>query len=270
MPSVLKSPLATFGKFVPKDPGSRRVEQAIAYGPDPRQRLSLFAPRRRHDQPLPVVLFFYGGSWRSGFREGYDFVGRALAAQGFLAAVADYRLVPDGRFPVFLEDCAAASRWLLDHADKHGGRTGSILLIGHSAGAYNAAMLAVDAKWLGADHPSVSGWVGISGPYAFGAASAVTTAAFGAGGPARTAQPVNLASADSPPALLLHGGRDSVVLPASSEELARRLRGAGASASVKVYPQLDHIATVGVFALPFRGRSTLFSDVIGFCKQQAG
>jgi len=270
MPAVFKSPLATFGRFVPKDPASRRIEQAMAYGPDPRQRLSLFAPRRRHDEPLPVILFFYGGSWRSGFREGYDFVGRALAAQGFLAAIVDYRLVPEGRFPVFMEDCAAATGWLLDNAGNHGGRTGSILLVGHSAGAYNAAMLALDARWLGADRARISGWVGISGPYAFGAANAVTKAAFGTRGPAPNAQPVNLASADSPPALLLHGGRDTVVLPASSEELARRLRRAGASASVKVYPQLDHIATIGVFALPFRGRSSLFSDLIAFCKQHGG
>ena len=269
MPSVFKSPLATFGRFVPKDAASMRIAQDLAYGPDPRQRLSLYAPRLREEQPLPSVLFFYGGSWRSGFRQGYEFVGRALAAQGFLAAIADYRLVPDGRFPAFIEDCAAATRWLLDHAASHGGSGDGVLLLGHSAGAYNTAMLALDPQWLGAEHSRIRGWIGISGPYAFGAANAVTKAAFGPRGPARTAQPVNLANASGPPALLLHGGRDRVVLPASSQELARRLGKAGASATVKIYPQLDHIATIGVFALPFRGRSTLFSDVIAFCKRHA-
>lgn len=270
MPSPFSSPLATLGRFVPKDAGSTRIAGDLAYGSDARQRLSLFAPRRRPDEPLPVVLFFYGGSWRSGFREGYEFVGRALAAQGFLAGIADYRLVPDGRFPVFLEDCAEATRWLLDNAGEHGGEPGRIALMGHSAGAYNAAMLALHAQWLGADRAKLSAWVGISGPYAFGAANAVTNAAFGPTGPARDAQPINLAAGDSPPALLLHGGRDTIVLPASSQELGRRLRQAGASATVKVYPQLDHIGPMGVFALPFRSRSTLFNDTVEFLRAHAG
>jgi acetyl esterase/lipase len=269
MPSIFQSPLAAFARFVPKDPASTRAEDKVAYGPHPRQKLSLFAPRRRGACPLPVILFFYGGSWQSGFREGYEFVGRALAAHGFLVAVADYRLVREGRFPVFLEDCAAATRWLLVNSGPQGGDAGSIILIGHSAGAYNAAMLALDAKWLGKDRARVRAWVGIAGPYVFGAANAVTRAAFGGAGPAKTAQPVNLVRPGSAPALLLHGGRDKVVLPASSEELGRRLRHAGASATVKVYPQLDHIATIGVFALPFRGRSTLFADVVSFCKEHA-
>lgn len=268
MPALFKSPLATFGKFVPKDLGSRRVEQDLAYGPDPRQRLSLFAPLSRSPEPLPLVMFFYGGSWRSGFRQGYEFVGRALAAQGFLVGIADYRLAPGGRFPVFLEDCAAATRWLTANGGRYGGGDG-ILLTGHSAGAYNAAMLALEPRWLGPDHARVAAWVGIAGPYAFGSANPVTKAAFGPRGPARDAQPVNLVKPGSPPALLLHGGRDTVVRPESSEELGRRLRKAGASATVKVYPKLDHIATIGVFALPFRGRSTLFGDVIAFCKQHA-
>jgi len=269
MPSVFSSPLATFARFVPKDAASTRVEQDIGYGSDPRQRLSLFAPRRGAGEPLPTILFFYGGSWRSGFREGYEFVGRALAAQGFLVGIADYRLVPEGRFPVFLEDCAAATRWLLGNAREHGGKSGRIILMGHSAGAYNAAMLALDRRWLGADYSQVRAWVGIAGPYRFGAPNAVTTAAFGPGGPGRAAEPVNVAGNGGPPALLLHGGRDTVVLPASSHELGRRLDAAGTNAIVKVYPRLDHIATIGVFALPFRGRSSLFGDVVDFCTQHS-
>ena len=270
MPRLFSSPLATFGRFVPKDLGSRRIAHDLAYGGDPRQRLGLFAPRAASDEPLPAILFFYGGSWRSGFREGYEFVGRALAAQGFLVGIADYRQIPDGRFPIFLEDCAAAARWLLANAPEHGGRPGSLVLMGHSAGAYNAAMLALDPQWLGADHARIGAWVGISGPYVFGRPNAVTKAAFGPRGPAKDAQPINLASAASPPALLLHGGRDTIVLPRSSEEMGRRLRNAGVSAAVKVYPQLDHIAPVGVFALPFRSRSSLFGDAVAFCRSHTG
>lgn len=263
------SPLATFARFVPKDAGSVRVDGAIAYGPHQRQMLSLFAPRQRGTETLPLIMFFYGGSWRSGFRDGYEFVGRALAAQGFVVAVPDYRQVPEGRFPLFVEDCAEATGWLLENAANYSGDPSGVQLVGHSAGAYNAAMLALDRRWLGADHAKVRAWVGIAGPYAFGSPNAVTKAAFGPSGPAREAEPVNLARRGSPPALLLHGGRDTMVLPASSERLGRQLRAVGSSASVKVYPQLDHIATIGVFALPFRRRSTLFADAVAFLKEHS-
>src|SRR5689334_7408108 len=75
------SAVSAFNAVVPLDPGSTRVAEGLAYGEDPRQKLDVYAPdgpRRR----LPVVLFIYGGSWNSGDRGDYAFVGRALASQG--------------------------------------------------------------------------------------------------------------------------------------------------------------------------------------------
>ena len=64
----------------------------IAYGDDPRQKLDVYVPR--HALPdAPVVVFFYGGSWNSGAREDYNFVGEALASRGIVAVVADYHCI---------------------------------------------------------------------------------------------------------------------------------------------------------------------------------
>ena len=104
------SPLRTFDAIVPKDGGVRVVAKNAAFGADPRQRLDLYAPRRVAAEPLPVIVFLYGGSWNSGAKAGYAFVGRALAARGFVVAIPDYRLVPAVRYPAFLEDNAAAAR----------------------------------------------------------------------------------------------------------------------------------------------------------------
>jgi acetyl esterase/lipase len=158
------SPLRMFNTLLPKDGGSRLVLRGAAFGPDPRQRLDLYAPTTASTRPWPVIIFIYGGSWKSGLREGYGFVGRALAARGFLVAIPDYRLVPDVRYPVFLEDNAAAVHWVVAHAGEYHADAQRMIIAGHSAGAYNAAMLAYDPRWLGADRAAVRGFIGLAGP----------------------------------------------------------------------------------------------------------
>ena len=134
----------------------------LAYGAHPRQTLDLYKPVEATG-PLPTTLFLYGGSWKGGHKEDYAFVGRALARAGFLVAVADYRVYPEIAFPVFVEDGAKAVHWLTENADAHGGRTDGIHLMGHSAGAHIAAMIALDGSYLNAQGLSqavLGRWVG--------------------------------------------------------------------------------------------------------------
>ncbi|MGB3796335.1 MAG: alpha/beta hydrolase, partial [Alteraurantiacibacter sp.] len=115
------SPLRTFDALVPKDGNARKVADGAAYGTDERQALDIYAPTAPDDAPRPVVVFFYGGSWNSGTRHGYNFAGRALASRGFVVAVPDYRLVPEVRFPTFVQDGAAAVRWVRRNIGQYGG-----------------------------------------------------------------------------------------------------------------------------------------------------
>jgi acetyl esterase/lipase len=117
--------------------------------------LEVWAPKKG-PEPAPVIVFFYGGSWNSGFREGYGFLGRALAAQGYVVVLPDYRKVPEVRFPRFVEDAAAAVAWTHANIGNHGGDPGRIAVSGHSAGAHIAAMLALDPKWLAAEWPDTA------------------------------------------------------------------------------------------------------------------
>jgi acetyl esterase/lipase len=121
----------------------------LPYGGDPRQRLDMYLPVSPPPPGgHPVVLFFYGGSWNRGERSDYRFIGEALGSRGVLTAIADYRLYPQVRYPDFLHDCAAALAWTLREVASHGGHAQRAFVMGHSAGAYNAAMLALDARWL--------------------------------------------------------------------------------------------------------------------------
>jgi acetyl esterase/lipase len=261
------SPLGAFDRLVPKDRNGALVAQGLAYGSAPRQQLDVYAPRGGCGQPRPVVVFFYGGSWNSGTRAGYAFVGRALAAQGFVTVIPDYRLVPDVHYPAFVEDGAAAVRWASANAGTYCGDGRSVVVMGHSAGAYIAAMLAVDPRWLGAKRSVVRGFVGLAGPYDFAPFDVdASRAAFGqVADPAET-QPVTWAGTGDPPALLLYGTEDSVVRPRNSEALAARLRAGGVTVAQRAYPKLGHVGILLALARPFRGRGPVLADVAGFIR----
>jgi acetyl esterase/lipase len=259
------SALSAFNALVPKDLGARRAARAVPFGEHPRQAMDVYVPRRRPAGALPVIVFFYGGNWAAGMRQGYGFAGRALASRGFVAVVPDYRLVPQFRFPAFVEDGAAAVARAREIAPAHGGDPDRVVLVGHSAGGYIAAMLALDPQWLGDDRAAVRGFAGLGGPYDFLPLDTVPTrVAFGKAEDLEATQPVNFASADAPPALLLHGADDTTVHPRQSRTLADRLNRAGAEAEVRLYPRVGHVGLVTALALPFRRRAPVLADVTAF------
>lgn len=262
------SPLSLFNGLVPKDSGTELAARGVSYGGDARQRLDVYVPAGAAKTPRPVIVFFYGGSWDSGDRAGYAFVGRALAAKGFVTVIPDYRLVPAVVYPGFVEDGASAVRWARAHAKDYGGDGGRIVLAGHSAGAYIAAMLAVDGRWLGADRKAVRGLAGLAGPYDFAPFDKdASRAAFGQWPHPAETQPVTHADAGAPPALLLTGAEDTTVKPRNSKALAAKLRAAGVAAELKAYPGIGHVGILTAIARPFRGKAPVLADVVAFAEQ---
>ena len=243
----------------------------VAYGLHPRQRMDIYLPSDCASAPKPVVFFVYGGSWAHGAKETYSFVGDALPARGFVTVIADYRLVPEVRFPVFIEDGAQALRFVRDNIARFGGAPEAIHMMGHSAGAYNAMMLTLDKRYLaavGMRAGDVRSIVGLSGPYDFLPFDIdVTKEAFGnARDPART-QPINFARRDAPPVFLATGSEDMTVLPRNSEHLASALRKAGArSVSLKIYYGLGHAGTATALSRLLQWQAPVLDDVVTFLK----
>ncbi len=125
-----------------------RIERDIRYrvGDDPRHMLDVYAPPGASG--APVVLYFYGGGWRSGDKRLFEHLGRAFVARGIIAVTVNYRLTPAVRSPEHARDCAAALRWVYDNIASHGGAPGSIVLSGHSAGGHLASLITVDQRYL--------------------------------------------------------------------------------------------------------------------------
>ncbi|MBO6949128.1 MAG: alpha/beta hydrolase [Rhodospirillales bacterium] len=244
----------------------------LSYGPHPRQTLDLYRPVE-NSGPLPTILFFYGGSWKGGHKEDYAFAGRALARAGFLVAVADYRVYPEIAFPTFVEDGAKAVRWLAENADAHGGKTTDIHLIGHSAGAHIAAMIALDGRYLekeGLTQDVLGRWVGLAGPYAFYPSEIdYVSAIFQHLEDENAARPITFVDGKSPPALLLHGADDETVIPKHSRLLAARLNAAGVPSVARFYNGIGHAKLVLSLSEPFTGFAPAFFDTVRFLKTGA-
>lgn len=261
------TPLSAFDALVSKDPGVVVVAQSVAYGPDPRQRLDVYRPSVA-TKPLPLIVFFYGGSWNSGSKRGYSFVGRAFASRGFLVAIPDYRLVPQIRYPAFVQDGAAAVRWIEAHAPSLGGDPDRLIIAGHSAGAYNAAMLAYDRRWLGPEQRQVKGFIGLAGPYDFVPFTGpLARAAFAGTKDLASTQPVSFVEKGSPPAFLATGAKDSTVLPRNSDALAARLTAVGSPVIRRNYPNVGHVGILTAIARPFRGRASVLDEMTEFARQ---
>ncbi len=243
------------------------VQRAVRYGPESRQAMDLWRPRNAA-AGLPVVVFFYGGAWQRGRRQDYPFVAATLARRGMLVAVPDYGLYPQVRYPVFIEDAARAVAVILREARAWGGDPDRVFVAGHSAGAYLAAMLALDPRWLaaaGADRARLAGMVGLAGPYDFlPIQDEDIRAVFAAAADLRETQPVGHVDGRNPPLLLLHGAADTTCYPRNSLALAARVRATGGEAEVRLYPRVGHIGIVLGFAPLFRFRAPVLADVAAF------
>lgn len=250
--------------------GGYTAKEGVAYGPLARQTLDVYTPTATAPAGgWPVAVFFYGGSWNSGERADYRFVGSALAARGVLTLVADYRLYPEVRYPDFLRDSALALAWGLTEAGRLGGNPKRVFVMGHSAGGYNAAMLALDPRWLattGHMPAELAGWVGLAGAYDFlpTTLNDVKPVFFHPNYPPN-AQPIDFGSVRAVPTFLGTAVNDAVVSPTRSTlALAAKLEAAGTPMTLNTYPRASHALLIGAFSPPLRWVAPVLDDVTAF------
>jgi acetyl esterase/lipase len=240
------SPVAALNAVAPHD--GVTVTQDIAYAEGQRHTLDIYTPDVTVT-PAPVVVFFYGGGWETGDKGMYRFVGAALAERGVVVIIPDYRLHPAVQFPAFMEDGADAVAWAHANIARFGGDPRRLFLMGHSAGAQIATLLALDPEYLRAagltPDRDICGVVGLAGPYDFlAAASPAMKAVFGPEREWPRSQPINYVTRHAPPMLLLAGQADGTVDPGNTLRLAERLRGAGVAVQAELDPGISHRAII--------------------------
>lgn len=234
--------------------GEMTAHKDIAFSDHERGKMDIYVPLAEGND-RPIVLWLYGGSWSSGDKDDYRFIAEWLTRENYVVAIPDYRLYPEVRFPEFLKDNAQALSWLSkrDNVDEFGADAACIIVMGHSAGAYNGAMLSYDNSWqdmVGIDGYPIKAFVGLAGPYDFYPFDIdLTRTIFGHVSDPRLTQPVNhVDRGDDVPALLLHGEDDETVLPRNSKSLAEHLWRRGAQAELKILEDIDHRSIVAALS----------------------
>lgn len=252
--------------------GSRVVVSDARFGPDPAQRIDVIAPDTAG--PHPVLVFIHGGGWHSGAPGEYAFIGRHFARAGYVVVLPGYRLGEAGRYPHMLEDSAAALAWVQGNAAGLGGDLQRVFVMGHSAGAYNAVMLALDGQWLeraGVAPGFIKGAVGLSGPYDFYPFTSDSARnAFGHVADPRITQPINHVRMPAPPMLLLTGDADVTVRMRNSKVLAEALTAAGQPTTAVVLGGVDHAGPVLKLAAPFNRDRRVIDPVLQFLTAHGG
>ncbi len=257
------SPLRLLDATVPS--GGVQVTRDVPYGEGPRRTLDVYQPPEP-GQDRPLVVFFYGGSWKSGSKGEYRFVATTLARRGMVVVVPDYRLYPRTTFPGFLRDAAAAVAWAGENAARYGAASHPFL-IGHSAGAYIALMLALNPIYLddaGMARARLGGAVGIAGPYDFHPSRFPDIAPVFAGAEEVSTQPMTYADGANPPLLLLAGGADETVRPNNTRNLAARVAAHGGQVGMHIYPEVGHIGILLAFAPLFRRNAPAVAEIERF------
>lgn len=222
----------------------------------------------------PVVVFFYGGRWSDGSKDLYEFVGGALAKQGFVAVVPDYRLYPKVKFPAFVQDAASAVRWARDNAARYGGDANRLFVMGHSSGAYNAAMLATDEQYLkavGGSRRWLKGMIGLAGPYDFlPFTDADIIDMFAPPENYAATQPINFVDGQNVPMLLMHGEDDTSVFIRNSRNLANKIQAAGGPVETVWYPKLSHAWIVATLSTTLQKQSDVMPYTKDFVLRKSG
>ncbi len=106
----------------------------------PEKQLNVFAPKGAKD--LPVLIFIHGGSWKSGNKEIYDFLGSRMARKSVVTVIIDYPLAPANQIQSMELAAIQAVIWTKNHIANYGGDSDQIFISGHSAGGHLAALMA--------------------------------------------------------------------------------------------------------------------------------
>ncbi|OVE82535.1 hypothetical protein BVY03_00695 [bacterium K02(2017)] len=241
----------------------------INYASLERQALDIYQPKN-NSQKADVVIFIHGGNWDFGSKDDYVFIGEALSSRGYVAVVPNYRLYPEVKFPEFVNDAAQVLSWVKSNIKQYGGNVDRVFLMGHSAGAHIAAMLALDERFIksvGLKKRSIKGLIGLAGPYDFlPFTKDKFKIIFGPPENYHLSQPINFVDGNEAPFLLLYGKKDTTVYPKNIISLSNKINEKGGVVKVIYYEKLNHTGIISRLSIPLRKNAKILDDIVAFTK----
>ncbi|RYY78744.1 MAG: alpha/beta hydrolase [Moraxellaceae bacterium] len=228
------------------------VQSNIAYGADTRQKLDVYQPLAiSKSKPKPVILFVHGGAWEEGSKDDYLFVGESFTRAGYVTVIMNYRLAPAHKYPDYVQDTAQVIQWINQNIARYGGNPQQIVVMGHSAGAFNVVEAVDNARWLSEVNVPVShikAVVGIAGPYSYDFRTDSTRDAFPANAVPDQVMPDRHVRADAPPHLLLVGSNDQRVKPANAQRMQAALQAKKIPVQLETVEGANHVSIMAAVA----------------------
>lgn len=239
----------------------------LAYGAEPWQKLDIYVPPNPSGQLMPVIVIFYGGSWKDGSKDMYPFVGEAFAKKGYITVIADYSKYPQVKFPTFVEDGAKAVAWTYRNIAQYQGDSKRLFIAGHSAGAHIGAMITADKQYLHAEGltPSIiNAFAGLSGPYDFEPYEEDYMDMFGPPENYPIMQVTTFIDGKEPPMLLLWGADDTIVGKSNMDKLIAKINIEQGAVESKVYQGVGHADMVSSLVWFLKSKAPILDDVNDF------
>ena len=233
--------------LTPKDTFEK--EEHLAYGLKARNRLDLYRTKNPKKQK-PLIVFVHGGSWQHGNKRDYLFIGETFAREGFDVAVINYQLAPENIFPAFVDDLAQAIHYLNQNKVKLNISTDNMILMGHSAGAFNVMSVVYSAQSQNFKYKDqIKAIVGLAGPYHFDyVGDPLSEHAFDHKISYQQVMPYYFIEPNHIKHYLLVAEQDQVVERKNTLDLDIALRQKGNHSHIAVIPKTGHITIVATLA----------------------
>ncbi|MFN4317380.1 alpha/beta hydrolase [Acinetobacter parvus] len=233
--------------LTPKDTFEK--EEHLAYGLKARNRLDLYRTKNPKKQK-PLIVFVHGGSWQHGNKRDYLFIGETFAREGFDVAVINYQLAPENIFPAFVDDLAQAIHYLNQNKVKLNISTDNMILMGHSAGAFNVMSVVYSAQSQNFKYKDqIKAIVGLAGPYHFDyVGDPLSEHAFDHKISYQQVMPYYFIEPNQIKHYLLVAEQDQIVERKNALDLDIALRQKGNHSHIAVIPKTGHITIVATLA----------------------
>ncbi|MFW1953028.1 alpha/beta hydrolase [Acinetobacter beijerinckii] len=221
----------------------------LAYGLKARQRLDLYRTKNPKKQ-RPLIVFVHGGSWQHGNKRDYLFLGETFAREGYDVAVINYHLAPEHIFPAFIDDIVQAIHYLTQNQSKLNISTDNIILMGHSAGAFNVMSVVYSPQSQGFKYKDkIKAIIGLAGPYHFDyKGDPLAEHAFDLKVSYQDVMPYYFINSNQIKHYLLMAENDQLVGSHNSFDLDRALREKGNHSHIAVIPKTGHLTIIATLA----------------------
>ncbi|WP_025652492.1 MULTISPECIES: alpha/beta hydrolase [unclassified Psychrobacter] len=272
------SPLAVVNGITSS--GGVGVSKNILYGDEPLQDLDIYYPKplaqaMKAESPItgsyPMVVFVHGGSWESGNKEQYAFVGQSLAQAGYVTAVINYRKAPEHVYPDYVEDAAQAIAWSFDNATSLHADPKRLAVVGHSAGAFNVVAAVANEDFLapyGIKPKDIKAVIGIAGPYSYDFRKFDSATAFAADATPDEVMPDRHIKGEQPPYLLLTAENDKIVYATNTIKMTKALKEAGVMVENGEIEGASHATSIGAMAPPLRWLNDVRAQVLTYLDKE--